>query len=312
MRHEHISFAYVTNRREPMIKWFFDSLHRELDGEYVNRRVIVVDFYAEEPGRREHFQSLARCSLVHVPPKPTPWQGKHRLTTKDYFAASTARNTAICHAPDGWIVFCDDLSVLMPGWMCGVKDAIHDKYCVLGAYRKVFDLRVENGHVVNFRDNQKGHDSRWYHGHDNHPVRSVGSALFGCSFGLPVDWLLKTNGLDEAADGLGFEDVLLGIALQHHGVKFQYDRRMLTFESEERHGDEATLPKFNRKNVQGAQDAAWALLTAVTSGGRHTFPNYFPEGGIAEMRKHILAGGQFPTGVNPQHYWADGTPLSEI
>lgn len=123
-----LTIAYMTNRREPRVDWFFASLARELStaaaGELGNLRCVVVDFWADESGRRAAFAALAPAGveLVHVPPKPTVWQGPHRLTGRDYFAAASARNTALCLAPDGWIAYVDDLSVLMPGWLAACRD----------------------------------------------------------------------------------------------------------------------------------------------------------------------------------------------
>ena len=44
---------------------------------------------------------------------------------------------------DGWIVYVDDLSVLMPGWWEQVKLAMAGNYVACGAFRKVNKLVVE-------------------------------------------------------------------------------------------------------------------------------------------------------------------------
>ena len=146
-----LTIAYMTNRREPRVDWFFASLARELStaaaGELGNLRCVVVDFWADESGRRATFAALAPAGveLVHVPPKPTVWQGPHRLTGRDYFAAASARNTALCLAPDGWIAYVDDLSVLLPGWLAACRQGCQVHGVVCGAYKKVLFLEVEHG-----------------------------------------------------------------------------------------------------------------------------------------------------------------------
>lgn len=312
MMPQHTTIAYLTNRRAPMVEWFLDSLHRELGGDYGNVRIVIVDFYADEPGRRDAFAKAAHSEIIHVTPKPSSWCGKHRYTSKNYFDAAGARNTAICYAPDGFLVFVDDLSVLLPGWIRGVQSAIAGRYVVQGAYKKVRDLVVSSGNIVSFTENPSGVDCRWTYGNDLGPVPGRDNQCYGCSFGAPIEAFLATNGQDEAASGMGFEDVLFGIALAHHGWRFMYDRRMATYESEERHFVEDPFPKRNVENVQGTKDMAWALLIAVSNGSRKVFPNYFPEGGIAVMRQHILNGGSFPVPPQPMHCWATGEPLNEL
>lgn len=313
----HLTVAYLTNRREPMIAWFLDSLHRELGGDYSNAKLVIVDFHADEPGRKDTFSDLAHSEITHVTPMPTPWQGKHRLTKQDYFDAANARNTAVCFAPDGWIVFCDDLSVLLPGWIRGARDAVGGNYVVCGAYRKVKNLRVEHGTVLNAEPTGSdprspgGYDSRWNIGNDDGPTYCAGQQCYGCSFGLPVNAFLATNGQDQRASGLGFEDALFGRALENNGWKFKYDRRMLTYESEDLHGGESAFARINKKNVLGAADTAWVLKREVESGQKR-FSNYFPPGGLEALRQRIMAGEPFPLPPAPSHHWVDGQPLSDL
>ena len=302
-----ITFAYMTNRREPMIQWWFDSLHRELGGDYSSAKLVVIDFYAYEPGRKDAFSKLTHSEITHVTPKPTVWQGKHRLTKIDYFAAANARNTAICLAPDGWIAFVDDLSVLMPGWMDAITRGIAGNYVALGAYKKVKDLVVEDGEVKSFTPNPSGVDSRWSLGSDSKAVYFDGGGLFGCSFALPVEWLLNANGLDENCDSLGSEDSILGVRLQNLGYAFKYDRRMLTLESEEGHGGEVF--KRSDKGVS-PNDKSHAILTQAR--GSLRAPNYFGAEGIRGLRQGILNGEPFPVVHVPEHDWYDSQSISEL
>jgi hypothetical protein len=153
-----ITIAYLTNRRNPQIEWFFDSLHNECGGNYEGIKILVIDYWAQVDGRdwsakavkarKDVFKKASRCDVLHIPPKPTVWQGTHRLAKINYFAASNTRNTALCHAEDGYICYVDDLSVMLPGWLAEVRNAITNNWIALGAYNKVLDLDVRDGAVV--------------------------------------------------------------------------------------------------------------------------------------------------------------------
>lgn len=309
-----LSIAYMTNRRDPKIQWFFDSLHQDLGACYNDiTRLIIVDFYADEPGRKEAFAALFRgpkALLYHVTPKPTVWQGKYLLTKEDFFAASNARNTAICLAPDGYIAFVDDLSVLVPGWMDRVRAAMAEGYIVYGTYQKVLGLIVDNGLIKGFREHSAGFDSRLKmlpKGQRTHSC--AGSWLYGCSLAASVEAFLKINGFDEDCDSLGSEDSICGIMLGHAGYRFVFDMDMMTYESEEDHFVE---PPFKRMDKgQSPNDKSHKMLNMALK-GRWIAPNHFEPGGIRLMRERVLAGQPFPISQIPQHDWYDKQPIQEM
>jgi hypothetical protein len=319
-----LTIAYLTNRKNPRLRWFFDSLHRETGGNYTGIRVVVVDYWFHDrcnvwPEAHDVAAWADRIikaggDYFHGSPKPSVWQGPHRLTTRDYFAASNARNTALCLAPDGFIAYVDDLSVLMPGWLTAVRDAMAGNYVVLGAYKKQKQLVVENGEVQSFEEFPAGVDSRWGRGRDDGPVVAAGSWLFGCSVAGPVEAWLRINGWDEDNDSMGGEDYACGIMLERAGYQIRYDRRMLTYESEEAHHEERPFLRVIKKH-RGANaacpDASHWMLQAVMR-DRHRAPNYFGPEGIRGVRAQVLAGEPFPITQIPQHHWPDGQPLSEM
>jgi len=297
----HLTVAYITSRKEPRSEWFFSSLRREV-GSGVLPRVAVVDFNCSRRAFEHGLGYIGTCFGRN--PKPTPWQGAHRLTDHDAFAASNARNTAICLAPDGYIAFVDDVSVLCPGWFMAVKDAMENKRVVCGAYRKVNELTVDDkGNITHFADHPAGHDSRWREG-VNGPVPCSSSYLFGCSFAAPVETLLSVNGFDECLDGLSFEDVCLGLRLEKAGNQLWYDQRMLTFESEEAHHGEGE--KFQRHNrpIEGHQDCAWEMLDWI----KNNPPQARGTPDLRKIREDVLRGAQFPM-HNGFFIWPDGKNL---
>lgn len=299
----HLTVAYMTNRRCCMVEWFADSLRREI-AEYGNGmqiRTVMVDFFADERQGSFGFD-------YHVTPKPSVWQGKHRLTTQDCFAASNARNTALCLSPGGWLLVVDDLSVLMPGFLRAAREAMEGGYIACGAYRKVLNLKVDNGTVVSFDPFPPGVDSRWNQGNDSGPVVIGGGQMFGCSNCIPVEALLQINGWDEDCDLGGAEDYICGLMLQYAGWSLRYDRRMFTIESEELHNIEKP---FFRITKPGSPPSDFAILNAVRSGQKKVGACYYPEG-LREVRRRVLSGLQFPIPTQPTHDWRDGQPLCEM
>lgn len=302
-----LTVAYMTNRRNPCFQWFRDSLRREMGDDLQKAQVVVVDYHAKEDGRGSEI-NFDGVDFVHTEPMGNVWQGPHRLTKRDYFAAANARNTAIIHAAGEFIVFVDDLSVLMPGWYAGVKRAIIGGYIVGGAYKKIRHLKVEDGVMVGGEEWAGGIDSRWKVGADV-PVRINGGALFGCSMGGPIAAFEKVNGFDSDSDSVGGEDYLCGLMLERNGYQVFYDRSMLTYEWEEGHFFDPPFVRLDKG--KSPNDKSHAILNMVNR-GRHRAPNYFGEGGIAEVRRRVLAGEEQPIIRIPDRDWFDGQPLSEL
>jgi hypothetical protein len=298
-----LTIAYITSREDPKIEWFFDSLHRECRGDYDGIKVVVVDSLAPRDF------PLVTSEFVHVNPKPCVWQGKFRRTIKDYWAKCNAANTALCYAPDGWISFMDDLSVLAPGWLQRVREAMkRHKVMYLGSFKKVKELEVDQGRILSFTEFPPGVDSRWDSGSDNSPVIASGSWMYGHVTG-PVEAFLEINGYPELlCDSLSFEDCICGIRLEKSGYMFRYDRKMLVYESEELHHESKRHAVRFDKGVS-PNDKSHAALKRVMDG------NYsiWNSGNLRSLRASILSGtGSFPVPSGPEIDWFDGQPISEI
>lgn len=303
---QHLTIAYITSRKDCKLEWFLSSLKNQINSDDVIS-IVIIDFYMTEKAKILFSSVPGSIAVVHSAPKPCVWQGPHKLTKEDWFAASNARNTALCLAPDGWICYVDDLSVLMPGWLNAVREAVAGNYIALGAYKKVKNLVVENGEVKSYEEYPAGVDSRWGFGKDNEAVPATGGMMYGCSVAMPVEGLLTIGGWPEYVDGLSSEDYICGLALQNVGYKFKYDRRMLTLESEEHHHLEPSLKRSDYGT--SPLDKSHAALNIAMSA--KYFDNYY-EGGMRKMREEVLSGKPFPVVNNPQHEWFTKTPLSEL
>jgi hypothetical protein len=324
-----LTISYLTSRRDSKLQWFLDSLKRECDGDCSSINLVIVDFYSNFKNADETWIGKDKTqwkSFAHVGPKPCVWQGPHKLTKDEWFAASNARNTSLCLAPDGFLAYCDDLSILMPGWLNSVREAMAGNYITLGTYEKRKKMVVENGELIS--SEPFGSDSRMIHIKDNKPVHVDGGWLFGCSIAGPVEAFLSVNGWPEdLCDGLGSEDSCMGVALYNAGHKIMFDPRMKTIESEEDHhytaGTDSTWDETNPENkVRISQaftrsdygispnDKSHAALNIAK--GSKWFPNSFGEGGIRALRQRILAGEAFPIPKAPEHEWFTGKRLDKL
>lgn len=297
-----LSIIYQTAREEPKIEWFLDSLKREL-GDFKNLKLIIVDFYRNQ---RPLPVTDLPWETVWIEPMPNHYQGPHRLTKEDWFAAANSRNSGLCHASDGHVVFVDDLSVLLPGWFKAVQDMMKARYIACGAYHKVKELVVENGNVVSYKNG--GLDHRYKYGSDSGPVDCRGDWLYGCSCGGPTDVFLSVGGFPSyLADAISSEDYCLGIVLTNNGHQLKYDRRMMTFESEELHSVGKVM--IRRDKGTSPNDKSHSLLDRVRR-LKH-FENYY-EGGIHQLRLDALAGKPFPPCRMPVTDWYDGQRIADF
>jgi hypothetical protein len=326
-----LSIAYITCRLNPRLDWFCDSLLRQLPEQRVSEtELVVIDggLWKGEPTARRRMVDTAlkgRLNVVHLPPKDGLYQGPRRRTSGEYFSAANARNTALAAAQGSYVVFVDDLSILMPGWYARVEQAIDEGYVVGGSYHKHRDMIVENGLLLESKSDSAGIDSRWSHGSDEAPVPMGGGWLYGCSFGAPVETLLAVNGMDELCDCIGGEDYQLGLRLERAGFKLFYDRRMWTVESDELHSQPYLMKRINptlpepryleklaqfgvsARATQGATDASFMILDILYGrGDTWTVLNSY---NLREIRQ---AGAFPPLAGMPDTFWFDDTPLAEM
>jgi hypothetical protein len=98
------------------------------------------------------------------------------------------------------------------------------------AYKKVWDLEVDNGNITNKRETQAGTDSRWNQGPEFR--RIGGSQLFGYS-GSPLSVLISVNGYDEICNSIGGEDYHYGMRIEKLNIPIFYSRNVIFYESED-------------------------------------------------------------------------------
>lgn len=300
-----LTVVYVTARHEPKTEWFLDSLHRETGGDYSNTKIVVVNSFLEQPyniEKRVFDGSIVR--FKHVPPKPTIWQGKSRITKEDWWAKCNALNTGIALCDTEWIAFVDDRSVLSHGWLQCVQDSMIHNYAVCGSYEKRSNMKVENGDIVDPGE-LLGQDIRTQRGF---PVKT--SDWYGGSGALPLEWCLRVNGWPERiCDGLGFEDIAFGILIRNNHLELRYDSRMRIIEDRtptEIGGalKRASKPSPNEDKYQAKDYRILSIMGESTTSG-----NSYD---LTTLRRKTLAGEPFPSPSDPHTDWFDGQRIEEM
>jgi len=314
-----LSIAYLTFRSHPRFEWFAASLARELrsmpDVAPESIEVIVVDgrlWYDAARPQELRDAAAGRIHFTHVPPKPSVWQGPHRKTKKDYFCAASARNTALCYARAPHVVFVDDLSVLIPGWLKAHVHAADHGYVLCGTTCKHKKIIVsDEGEIEAFEAFLPGRDSRLSQIKSDFQQCS-GSWLFGGTFSVPMELTLKVNGQDEIHDIIGGEDYDFGIRLERAGATIQISRLCGTYEDEDGHHAEAPMVRLDKPwpGPDGPYTSNYLLNKLLRERDRYTtVGNGFS---LRELRERVLAGEPFPVPTGPANYWVDGQPLAEM
>jgi glycosyltransferase involved in cell wall biosynthesis len=308
-----ITFIYVTCRRDPKLEWFVDSLCNQKDDTPI--QLVIVDYELQyDETRRELFSNIirGRVDFIHVSSKPNPVQGKFKLTSKNYFAAGSARNTGICYAKYDYLVFVDDTSIMSDGNFSELVKCAREKLVVAFGYKKVYELSVIDGKIITKREHQAGIDCRWNQGV---PFRQIGgSQVFGYS-ASPLSVILQVNGYDEICNTMGGEDYHYGMRLEKLGIPIYYNRNVVFYESEEladqcnvflRRNPLLTKEKYQelmtKYNItkRWVPDARYDLVTLVLDMLTRNKP--WAEGNayiLSELRTYIQNGGTFNNVFDP-------------
>ena len=301
-----LTIIFITARYKPHLMWFLESLRLQLQPQDKLTVVVVMSYIEGDHIREEqwHPQILVRFTR----PKPTVWQGDSRLTKDNWWAASNSRNTGIALCQTDWIAFQDDRSVLLPGWLDAVREAMAGNYAVFGSYQKRTGMEVKAG-VITHGGIVTGEDSRVAyvkeHRANNAPTPAPGAWAFGCTLALPLEWVLKVNGYDETCDGLSMEDVIFGMMLENNGYELKFDRRMAIVE--DRTVDQLSKPMKREDKGVSPNDKSHALLAMLKDlkQARHNL-------NLREIRNTMLAGGKWPPPWGPTVDWYDQQPLAEM
>lgn len=314
-----LTICFVTSRMDCRLDWLADSIRRQL----VRRespQLIVVDFWSQamplenwtsadvaERGGQITEMIGKGFDLVITPPKPTVWQGPHRVTKEDWWAASNARNTAFCLATRPYVAFCDDRAVVSNHWLQSVRLAMKGNYVAAGSYEKRWYMEVKRG-IIAKPGSVVGKDHRQKLARKNAATPCIGNWLYSGTFGIPLEWGLAVNGFEELMDSLSFEDVIFGLMLEQAGFKLRYDPRMSIIEDRT---PDALGKKFWRQDkgpIGTDGDKSHESLRRFGSQKRAQHP-----WDLRKIRETVLKGGSWPDhGGQPSYDWYDGMRIQDF
>lgn len=304
-----VTICFMTGRAEPHLDWVLDGLASQVDpSDEID--LIVVDALAWDPSPRNVLSDRESAILPRIvcqglsvrvtPPKPTIWQGRHRVTSCDWWATASARNTALVLARHDYIAFLDDRSRIGPAWLETVRKAERDRASVVcGSYDKLEGTldapRTASDHRREMSPSGK--------------INCGGQWLYGCTFCLPLAWALEVNGLEEGCDGLTGEDYIFGLMLGNAGRRIDFSTSLYVYQdrtvgNQSCKGSYACMDKGRSPN-----DKSHAALKRF---GRRTRTEFTPD--LTLLRQLFEVGAAFPIpDPNGDHRdWYDDQPIAEM
>lgn len=309
-----ITIVYCTARDNPRFQWFADSLSNQIGD--INHQLIIVDSRLWYMDRTDEFKSIInnRLSYIHIAPKLTVWAGPRRLTKRDYYALSNARNTALIHAIYSHVAFCDDCSVLSERWLHHHLEAAKNGICMAGPSIKYFNMNVENGKLVSHgdqcllrADTRSNIVSKEIDEDTRDPIPVNSSWLYGCNFSVPLDKALSINGFDEEYDGQSnIEDCDFSLRLSHIGETIYYHRDCAIYESAE---DHQRPWEVRQKEIDGRWANEFRIKDCIKR-KKNWALNYGRS--LIGLRKHVHSGGFIPFSPEPTNDWRDNQILQEM
>lgn len=304
-----ISIIYLTGRAEPRLDWLLEAIrdHGQPGDVF---EIIAVDALDRT---RELTDTRVRrlvAELAGVPagpavtirptaPKPTIWQGEHRIMDRDWWAAANGRNTGIVLASHDYLAFSDDRCKPGPKWIATIREGSRTRQSVIaGAYDKLVgppDARtISADHRRTLCPDGK--------------ANCGGGWLYGCTFCLPLEWALDVNGFEEGNDSLTGEDYLFGLMLENAGHRIDFQPELYVLQ-DRAVGDNSKQQYHTLDKGVPPNDKSHAALARFGSRKRTEFT---PD--LRQLRHRIAAGEHWPIPNPDGEYldWYDGQDLREM
>ena len=308
----HLTIALTTLRKEPRFDLLVESLIiAAAKYPMITWEFLCIDgilWYDKDRAKKLADIVRGRFPYRHIPPKPSVWQGPTRFTSKDYWDACGARNTAIIYALGTQVVFIDDCMEVPEDFF------FHHFAGVLGNHA------VAGGYTVH---GEGGNDHRL--SCVTEPQFVAGGWTFGMNVSFPMHFVYKVNGYDELYSGAGgVEDCEIGIRLERAGCKLLFNPDCVVIEHYGSH-DHAD---WGREEVVEGKVVPKGPKEKMLADGKMHYANeylihklcaeterYLPLGNrfsLYELRKLALEGKPMPIPTWPTRDWRDLQPLAEM
>lgn len=316
-----ITLVLSTGRLLARLDWFFDSLLRCSRRELIGQ-IVIVDLFAEpfddwtqpqvERRRDEVFRcadkflASVKCELNWIPPKPNAWSGKFRFTPRNWWSKPESINSSVCMAKHDYLVFSDDRCVFQPTFFDAVHEAIEGKYAVCGTYEKRVGMQVQDG-IVTTPGETIGKDSRAAVAQGRKMI-CPGTWMFGHAFGLPLEWMLQVNGVDELWDSVSMEDTHFGQMLDNNGFAIYHDPRMAQVQDRTPQQCDYDMKRDSKEKHPNDKNDKTHKLIEMLWKNKKSANSY----SLRDLRKHVLAGNPFPLPLGPHQDFYDGQNLKDM
>jgi len=288
-----ITIGYITAREEPRLDWLISSLDQQAQiGDQIE--LIVVDAYGRPAHEIGYYPIRAITKLVETLPKPTIWQGSHRVTAHDFYANANARNTALVLCSTDYICFLDDRCRLDVGWLDQVRLGNKNRSSVIcGSY----DKHENWGLSIDHRRQREPTGKK----------NCGGGWCFGGNFALPLEWALVVNGCEEGCDPVGLEDCVFGHMLENVGYKFDFVVEMSVQQDRGGYVHPLNFPRHDK-----GQDPNAKKYTIQERFFRREHTEFTPN--LRELRALLAKGEPFPVpDPNADHLdWYDGSSIKNL
>ena len=283
-----ITICFITARDHPQLDWLISGL-----ADQAKKRdeieLIVVDAFGRPATAIGYHPIPAITKLVQTRPKPTVWQGPHRITGHDFFANANARNTALVMCSTDYICFVDDRCRLDRKWLDEVRRGEKKRDAVIcGPCDRHEDWGISIDHRrTRAPKGKKGCTGGW---------------CYGGNHALPLEWALEVNGFEEGCDPVGLEDCVFGHMLENAGhrvdfvtaMSIQYDRRGFAHPLNFPRHDKGVSPN----------DKSHALRARFFDRTRTEFTH-----DLRLLRAQYVQGFPFPLPNGEACDWYDGRPI---
>lgn len=283
------TIGYITAREEPHLEWLIEGLARQTSrGDRIE--LIVVDALGRSEAELGYRAIPAIKRMVVTPPKPSIWQGPHRITAHDFFANANARNTIIVLATTEYLCFLDDRCKLDAGWIEQVRRGeLKRKSVLCGTYSKQEDWgRSEDHRRRRAPEGRKGCSGGW---------------CYGANIALPLFMALNVNGFEEGCDPVGLEDCAFGHMLENAGYRIDFVVGMSVLQDRRGFAHPRSFPRQDKG--QSPNDKSHALQERFYGRKRTEFT---PD--LKKLREQYARDRSFPLPNRDARDWYDGEPIA--